>query len=136
MGGKTGKRAETVERVMRPHFLNEEAYALPPLGLLPDLARGNLHPDMKGVFSLTDHLKADLPHMIEEHLEIVAALDDLIHDAREEGVQEAIRFAEQLQAHARQEEEVGYPAAILVGEYLHLALSRSSTKLSEIDKKL
>jgi len=124
-GRKTGEMAKKVERVMYTHFLKEEEYALPPLGLLPDLAKGMLSPDMASVFSLTDRLKADLPNMIAEHQQIVAALNDLIQAAEQEGKEEAVQFAQKLQLHAREEEEVSYPAAIVIGEYLHLALSRA-----------
>lgn len=39
-----------------------------------------------------------------------------------EGLAEQARFAEALRLHAEAEEEVFYPAAILVGEYLKLKL--------------
>lgn len=122
IGGITGEKAKTVELVLHPHFQKEEEYALPPLGLLPNLAKGILSPDMAAVFSLTDQLKVDLPNMIEEHRHIVIVLNDLIEAAKKEGKGEAIEFAQKLQLHAFEEEEVSYPAAILIGEYLHLVL--------------
>jgi hypothetical protein len=39
-GGKTGAAAKAVADVLGPHFEDEEAYAMPPLGLLGPLARG------------------------------------------------------------------------------------------------
>jgi len=41
-GGRTGDAAKAVAKLMHPHFLKEEAYALPPLGLLPALAAGGI----------------------------------------------------------------------------------------------
>ncbi len=122
IGGRTGEKAKMVEQVLHPHFLKEEKYALPPLGLLPNLAKGILSPDMTEVYSLTDQLKIDLPNMIEEHKHIVTALNGLIEAAEKEGKREAINFAQKLQDHALQEEEVSYPASILIGEYLRLSL--------------
>jgi hypothetical protein len=122
IGGRTGEMAKIVERVLYPHFLKEEEYALPPLGLLPNLAKGIVSPDMAGVLSLTDQLKVDLPNMIEEHRQIVRALTDLIEAAKREGKPAAIEFSQQLQVHAQAEEEVSYPTAIIIGEYLRLAL--------------
>jgi len=50
----------------------------------------------------------------------VAALKKLTSAAAEEKLPEPARFAEKLILHAQTEEEVLYPAAILVGEYLKL----------------
>lgn len=121
-GGKTAEAARAVEDVLHPHFLKEEEYALPPLGLLSSLAEGNVRPEMRAVIAVTDKLKADLPHMLQEHRAIVAALEKLSATAKQEGKTEHALFAEKLMMHARNEEEVLYPAAILVGEYLKMRL--------------
>ena len=75
-GRTAGKAAKSVAKVLHPHFLKEEEYALPQLRLLPVLAQGQILP-----------------------------------------------FAEKLRLHAQNEEEVLYPASILIGEYLRLKLS-------------
>ena len=41
-GGRTGQAAQAVAQVMHAHFEKEEEYALPPLGILPDLAKGRI----------------------------------------------------------------------------------------------
>jgi hypothetical protein len=120
-GGETGRAALQVERALHPHFLKEEEYALPPLGLLPALVGGRRSPGAKEeeqAVQMAGRLKADLGHMLEEHRQIVEALQRLMEAAKREGRAEHIRFAEKLMLHARTEEEVLYPAAILVGEYL------------------
>ncbi len=124
-GGKTKAAAIVVAEALHAHFGNEEEYALPPLGLLPALAEGKITPDMAEVFKMTDTLKAEMPHMLEEHKAIVAALQKLIEAAREEGKFGPISFAEKLTLHAQNEEEVSYPTAILIGEYLKLKLGMS-----------
>ena len=73
---------------------------------------------MKSVLTMTDKLKADLPYMFEEHKKIVASLDNLIDVAKKENKILVIHFAEKLKLHAQTEEQVLYPAAILIGEYL------------------
>ena len=123
-GGKTGEAARAVAKVLHPHFEKEGEYALPPLGLLPLLAAGKVTPEMEQVIALTDTLKTELPQMLQEHKAIVAALETLIDAAREEGKPEHAVFAENLIAHARTEEEVLYPAAIVIGEYLKLRLRK------------
>jgi hypothetical protein len=124
-GGKTGAAAQEVAEALHAHFESEEKYALPPLGLLPALAEGKVTPDMAQVFKMTDTLKAELPRMLEEHQAIVAALKKMIEAAKQEGKPEHVHFAEKLMLHAQTEEEVSYPTAILIGEYLKLKLGTS-----------
>lgn len=121
-GGKTGEAAGEVEKLLSTHFEKEEEYALPQLGLLSHLAMGHLSQDMREAIELSDRLKADMPKMLEEHKAIVAALDTLESAAIEENKPQAAEFAAHLKAHAVNEEQVTYPAAILVGEYLKLKL--------------
>lgn len=122
LSGKTGEAAKEVARVLHPHFIKEEEYALPPLGLLPMLAEGKILPEMKTVIAMTDKLKTELPEMLAEHKQIEAALQGLLKASRAENHPEATLFAEQLMEHAKMEEVVSYPTAILIGEYLKLKL--------------
>ena len=121
-GGKVGEAAEVVANVLHPHFEREEKFALPPLGLLSALAKGKIGPEMVEVFIMTDTLKDELPQMLEEHKAIIAALEKLKEAARQEGKPEVAHFAEKLVLHAQTEEQVSYPTAILIGEYLKLKL--------------
>lgn len=125
-GGATGEAAARVAKVLHPHFLKEEEYALPPLGLLPTLAEGGVLPEMQAVVAMAHRLKADLGHMLQEHKEIVAALEALKEAASSENNAAAAHFADKLMLHAKTEEEVLYPASILVGEYLNLKLAEKS----------
>lgn len=119
-GGRTGAAAKEVERLLAPHFRKEEQYAMPPLGLLPDVAAGKLPADTAGVVDMSERLKRDMPEMLREHKAIAAALQRLRQAALDERKPEATAFAEALMAHAKQEEQILYPSAILVGEYLKL----------------
>ncbi len=121
-GGRTGQAAKAVAKLMHPHFVKEEEYALPPLGLLAALSSGRIESGMAEVLKMTDKLEAELPHMLAEHKEIVKALERLIEAAKAESKPEYVHFAEKLMAHARTEEEVSYPTALLVGRYLKAAL--------------
>jgi hypothetical protein len=103
---------------MHPHFLREDEYAIPPLSLLMRLAKGPVTPDMAEVLPLVSRLKEELPLMIEEHRAILGAVRELAVAAETEDDEKYIRFAAELMVHAQMEEEVLYPAAILVGEYV------------------
>lgn len=121
-GGKTADAAIALALVLHPHFLKEEEYALPPLGLLSSLAKGKTTQEMSDVLCLIERLKADLPSMLKEHKEINFAIQKLSEAAKSENKAKYAEFAEKLALHARNEEEVLYPAAILVGEYLKTRL--------------
>jgi hypothetical protein len=116
--GPIGKAAEAVAKVLHPHFKKEEEYALPPIGLLKVLAKGKIPKDMEDALNMTKKLKKDLPHILKEHKAIIVKLKKLVTVAKKEKRPEFAHFAEKLILHARTEEEVIYPAAILIGEYL------------------
>jgi hypothetical protein len=127
-GGRTGEAAKAVAKLMHPHFVKEEEYALPPLGLLAPLSKGEINPGMADVLKMTDKLEAEMPQMLAEHKDIVVALQSLVEAARAEDMPEYVRFAENLMAHARTEEDVSYPTALLIGRYLKAALPGLKTK--------
>jgi hypothetical protein len=124
VGGKIEAAAKAVATLLHPHFVKEEEYALPPLGLLSQIAAGNITAEMGEVLPMTDRLKAELQEMLAEHRAIVAALQHLAEVAAQEGKLEYAHFAEKLMLHAQTEEEVLYPAAILIGEYLKSTLNQ------------
>ena len=127
-GGEVGEAAKTLAHLMHPHFVKEDRIALPPLGLLVRLARGEATPEMADMLALTDQLEAELPSMLAEHRTIVAALQKLSDAATRAGHGEIVEFAQALMQHARTEEEVMYPAAILVGEVVRLRLNERAPR--------
>jgi hypothetical protein len=122
--GKVGEAARNVAALLHPHFVKEEAYALPPLGVVRALAEGAVTPEMEAVLALTERLAEDLPRMLEEHRAVVGALATLRAAAEAEQRADAAEFAEALRLHAETEEQVLYPAAMLVGQYVRLRLGR------------
>jgi len=56
-GGKTAEAAQAVAKVLHNHFMKEEEFALPPIGLLSLLARGKVDKQMRSVLAMTDRLK-------------------------------------------------------------------------------
>lgn len=121
-GGKTGEAATEVMKVLFPHILMEERYAVPALKLLPRLSRGEISQEMAGILPTTEGLKRELPKMLDEHRQIVLTLRKLMQAATEEKHDGYIQFATKIITHAQNEEEMLYPAAILVGEYIKLKL--------------
>ncbi|MCU0924627.1 MAG: hemerythrin domain-containing protein [Hydrogenophaga sp.] len=122
-GGEVGEAAKAVARLMRPHFAKEDEFALPPLGLLGALARGEVSAEMAAVLQSTDRLEAELPQMREEHRRIVDALSKLSEAAARANLNDVVAFAAALVEHAQIEETVMYPAAILVGQVVRQRLA-------------
>jgi len=118
--GAVGEAAREVARLLHPHFVREEEFALPPLALLAELARSGVTAGMAEVLPMTRRLKAELPQMLAEHRQIVGALERLRVAAAAARLPAYERFAEALALHAQTEEQVLYPAAILVGELVAL----------------
>jgi hypothetical protein len=104
--------------VLDPHFERENQIALPPLGLLAPLAAGRTPAGLQEALAMTDALREELPRMLEEHERIRAATEKLRTAAREEKASVIEQFAEMLAARAQTEEEILYPAAILVGDII------------------
>ena len=123
-GGEHGRAAAELERALAPHFQREEEIATPPLGLLPALAGGKTGKEMRSVLPMTEALERELPKMLREHELIRQAVGKFRAAAAGGGRDDYVRFADALAAHARQEEEILYPAAILVGRYIALTAPR------------
>ena len=122
-GGQTAEAAKIVAKVLHSHFVKEEEYALPPLGLLTALSEGRFEPGMAEVLKMTDKLEAELPTMLSEHKDIVAALEKLIEAAKTENRPDVVHFAEKLMLHAQTEEQVSYPTSLLIGRYVKSKLA-------------
>lgn len=116
--GRVGTEAQALAAVLHPHFEREEEIALPPLGLLAPLAAGQTPDGLDAARIMADTLRKEMPRMLEEHTAIRAATDALLQAGREEQHRAARQFAAELALHAQTEEEVLYPAAILVGDVI------------------
>lgn len=122
--GRVGAAAKELAAVLHPHFERENQIALPPLGLLAPLARGETPASLQEALTMTDALRKELPRMLEEHKRIRAATEKLRIAAREEKAPAQERLAETLAVHAQTEEEVLYPAAILVGDVIRARMAK------------
>jgi len=118
--GATGEAARSVMRVMDGHMLREEKFALRPLGILKALGRGETPADLAEAASLAQALEREMPQMVDEHRQISELLRLLATAAEAEGKPEYVAFAEEMIVHAHVEEDVLYPAAMLVGRYAAL----------------
>ena len=116
----SGRVALKIEDLMKHHFKEEDDFILPSLGLLPSLANGLLPAQSKEVILLSENVKSMLNHMSAEHQLIEAFIEELKQASEKENLPEIIEFEKEVKQHASSEEEVYFPAAILIGEYLKL----------------
>ena len=121
--GRVGAAAKTLADVLDPHFNREEEIALPPLGVLAPLAARTKLTDAQAseVLTMSDSLRRELPRMLEEHTRIRAAVDGLRQAAKAERAVKYEQLADDLAMHAQTEEEIMYPAAVLVGDLIRAA---------------
>lgn len=122
--GRIGESARRLADVMRPHFAKEEGLALPLLAVLRTVASGETPSAPERYVDLAAALDIELPTMLEEHREIAAAAETLVEAARAGYRPEIAELGEHLLRHAGTEEEVTYPAAVLVGRYLSVTSDR------------
>ncbi len=118
--GKSGEAAREVARLLVPHFKKEEEYALPPLDALAVLAGGGVPDNPEAIIAKADRLKHELAEMLREHQAIAKALEDLYDVATDNARPELARFARKLLLHAQLEEQIYYPASLVIGEYLKI----------------
>ncbi len=124
--GRTGSCAEEVAKYLQPHLDKEDECTLPLLGLLQDLAsrRLTLAEARRGA-RVYARLKSEYSHLTDEHRELIRLIEQLKAAGMEEGHLTAVRFAETLERHAQDEDELLYPAALLAGR---LAAERTLTR--------
>ena len=115
--GQVGEAAQAIEALANAHFAKAKD-AFPPLGLLPLLAEGRDTSEMAEARRMAEQLRTQLPQIRREHRTLLAGLQRLAEAARAEGKLDVVRFAERLRLHILEEEEVLYPAVLLVGEHL------------------
>jgi hypothetical protein len=119
--GNTANIAKQVQSILQPHFEKEEQLSIPVLGALQPYANGTLTEETKSqAIQISQQFKQEYPTMLEEHKQIVAVLDELENTAMQENRQDAISFIAELKNHAMNEEQVTYPATIMIGELLEL----------------
>lgn len=111
---KVGEEARKVEETLKPHFEKEEKLALPLLGLLKNIAEDKSIEDPQRAAELADKFATEYEKMLQEHAEISKSLESLETVARTAKKRAAVTFVKNLRRHAKLEEEVLYPAALLI----------------------
>jgi hypothetical protein len=117
-----GPAAQKALELIKPHLDHDKEVALPPLTLLPLLAEGKVTPDMKWALPLIDQVKAEQPQNTKEHEAITAALTALFNAGEDANDPEASGIARECTGDLLNDDEVGEPTVLLIGEYLRAKL--------------
>lgn len=118
LGGDIGKTAKLLADISHPHFKKEEEYALPPLGLLLALSKGDWEIEPNAAIEMANKLETELSEMKKEHDIICNILENLKIIAEEESNQKVKQLVNDIKLHIGIEEQVLYPATIFIGDYL------------------
>ena len=118
IGGRIGEKGRQLRDEMVPHFKKEEEYALPPLGLLMAFSEQNWEINSQEAIKMADNLQLKLEEMRDDHASIRKFLHELKVIGDEEHNFVVKMFVKSLTLHMELEDEVLYPATILIGNYL------------------
>lgn len=118
MGGRVGNKASQLRDTMVPHFKKEEEYALPPLGLLLAFSEQNWEINSEEAIKMAENLELRLSEMKDDHQDIIVVVNELTAIGEEEGNFIVKMFVKNIILHMELEDEVLYPATILIGNYL------------------
>jgi len=130
LGGLAGLVAGNTAKALDVHFREEEALLFPLISYIAALPGGAAIPEPEEISILSGRLEAAMPGLLEDHRVIRETLDDLAGAVRGADPGRLAAFAEMFHVHATTEEEIHFPAALLVGETLeggnqaHLSLRR------------
>jgi hypothetical protein len=118
MPGAVGQAAIKVAQVLHPHFERENELALPVIGVTRDLAEGKNTADFPKALELCEKFQAEYQNMLQEHVAIVKALDELEAAAKQAKKGSVVDFVRKLKLHAKTEEDLTYPAVLMAGRLL------------------
>ena len=106
---------------------------LPPLALLPRIAKGAISKDMiskdliskelEPAIAMADRTKAALPELQNDHVQITSLMNELIEAGKADHDEELTRLATRVAIQSLNDLEITQPATILIGDYLRLRLA-------------
>ena len=116
--------------VIKAHYAREEAFVLPPLALLPKIAKGPISKDMSSkelepAIAMADRTKAALPELQNDHIQITSLMNELIEAGQADHDEELTRLATRVAAQSLNDLEIAQPTTIQIGDYLRLRLAKA-----------
>ncbi|MDP2241485.1 MAG: hypothetical protein Q8K18_15150 [Burkholderiales bacterium] len=122
--GPIGEAAHQLASIILPHMAMEEKIAFPALGLLPELASGDVTAEMAAILPLISEFISRRESFQADHRRTAFRLQMLLEAAKKAGSDKYTQFAYRGMVHERIEEAVIYPAIVLIGKYIQQQLKR------------
>jgi hypothetical protein len=120
--------ADTAQKALaflKEHYAKEEQFVLPPLDLLPRIAKGEISKNMKRAIEMAGRTKSALAEFSDDdHIKITSLMNDLIAVGKKNKDDDLVRLATRVAAQSLNDLEVNQPTAILIGDYLRRRFSR------------
>ena len=116
--------AQKAVAFLKEHYAKEEQFVLPPLGLLPRIAKGETSKDMEPAIAMADRTKSALADFTNDHIKITSLMNDLIAVGKKKKDDDLVRLATRVATQSLNDIEVNQPTTILIGDYLRQRFSR------------
>lgn len=130
--GNIGLAAKDAFHILQHHYDKDNAYALPPLKYLQSIADEKLTTEVEKISNMTARLKRELPHMRQETENITRALERLAEVALREDKREYHGLARNFIRFMQREDQILYPAAILIGDLIGAKAELEGRKLAQL----
>ena len=114
--------ARKLRDLLKRHQQREAEFILPPLTLLPALARGDVRPDMRWALEMADRVKAEHEAIFHEHEAITDGCSTLLAAAEQAHDRAATDIAHALVADSLNDLELLEPTVVLIGDVLRARL--------------
>ena len=126
----TGTAVKELLDALEPHFEKEEKLAMPVLGSLSELvSEDKTATDLRAIAESQAPLRQEYDNMFREHAELEKFIQNARRFAVLENHQDVADLLDALFHHARVEEEVLYPAALLAGTVAKFLLESEERRM-------
>ena len=122
MQGRVAQAIGNLADICLPHFEHEEKFVFPIFCFLPELADGNVTPEMAIVVPMVSRFNVYQKVFEHQHQVLSESIDSLMRSGYGESNREIIEFAYSLRAHERMEHEVIYPMVNIIGKFVQQTL--------------
>jgi hypothetical protein len=122
--GPVGTAASKALAFLKDHYAQEEAFVLPPLGLLSRIAKGEISKDMEPAIAMADRTRAALPEFQKDHAQITSLMNELVEVGKSTGNDELLTLATRIASQSLNDMEVVQPTTIIIGNYVRERLSK------------
>lgn len=132
VSGNVGTAAKDAYRLLQPHHEKDQEFALPPLRYLATIADEKLTGEIEKIHNMSGRLKRQYPQMRQDIQSLTTALESLADVAFKEQKLEYHTLARRFINFLQREEQILYPASILIGDLIQAKADLEGRKLAQL----